>query len=443
MLKSKLFDGDSIWVMVFQFANILKGPFILIPVALFLSLEDQGYWFAFVSVGAAIVLADLGFTTLLTQFTAFEFSRATISSMEDIEYSPSSFSFLAVSSVFYVAILFVFFIATLAVGTVYVFEDVENKWPWVVYCIAGIFNLLFLFLSSIINGLGFVKISYRMRAILSLMIGLLTLFFLLIGQKLWALSLGLFVPSLLSFLYLVWRYKAFWLLCAKAGISNWSLGAKKVNELMRVQLRFVITWICGYVIFQLPVPLTLKYIGAVDAGKLGMAMTVSMALANFSGAYVTSRLPKISKCFGLGDINGGISIFTDGFKLRCMTHLALIGVFAIAYYFVVDLDFVKDRFLPLNSLVFMSLIYVLYGFFTSWANLTRANKEESFVFHAIFNSFFILIAYYYGVYLKEDLSLAIAIQFFMYVVFLFPWAYIIYYRKVKEYKQKGCQLFAG
>lgn len=433
MKRNRILDIDSLWVLIFQFSNILKGPLILLPVGLYLSLEQQGYWFSFISIGAAIALADLGFTSLLTQFVAHEFSDTDIEDPNKINYSEDKFAFLGVSAVLYIFIIMVFFLITLLIGNLYFFAGTNLQPAWNVYAIGSAINLIFYFMASIINGLGFVKISFRLRAVSSLLIGCFTFSFLYLDFDIWALSLGVLLPAIVLLVVISIKYAKLWSYCIKSLNNGWEVGVEKVRPLLKVQVKYIFSWLFGYVIFQFPIPFTLKFIGANEAGQLGMLMAISMTIANFSGAFVTSKLPSISRSFGKSENKEGILIFKHGLKIRMLTHLMLLVVGGICYFVLSNNDEVMSRLLPFESLVLMSGIYICYSLFTSWANLTRANKEETFVYHAALNAMLILISYYIGVFMYKDINLAIELKFFCYVIFLLPWGFIIYSHKKNEY----------
>ena len=54
--------------------RIISGPLVLLCIPYFLSAIDQGYWYTFISVAALSVLADLGFSNIILQFSAHEFA---------------------------------------------------------------------------------------------------------------------------------------------------------------------------------------------------------------------------------------------------------------------------------------------------------------------------------------------------------------------------------
>ncbi len=60
-------------IFVILLWRLFSGPALLILIPLYLSAEAQGYWYTFVSLAALAIFADMGFSTILLQFSAHEF----------------------------------------------------------------------------------------------------------------------------------------------------------------------------------------------------------------------------------------------------------------------------------------------------------------------------------------------------------------------------------
>ena len=72
-MKKYLHNG-VIFTQANQLWRGLSGIFTLVLIPLFLTKEQQGYWFTMTSLAALAVLADLGFFQVTLQFAAHEFA---------------------------------------------------------------------------------------------------------------------------------------------------------------------------------------------------------------------------------------------------------------------------------------------------------------------------------------------------------------------------------
>ena len=68
------YKKDIFSTMMNQSWRIVSGPLTLLCIPLFLTASEQGYWYTFISLAALSVLADLGFSNIILQFSAHEFA---------------------------------------------------------------------------------------------------------------------------------------------------------------------------------------------------------------------------------------------------------------------------------------------------------------------------------------------------------------------------------
>src|SRR5574341_2519934 len=67
-------NHDVFFTSLNQFWKLISGLVTMVLIPLFLTKEAQGYWFTIMSLAALVMLADLGFSTIITQFAAHEFA---------------------------------------------------------------------------------------------------------------------------------------------------------------------------------------------------------------------------------------------------------------------------------------------------------------------------------------------------------------------------------
>lgn len=71
----RLADRDMLHTLLNQLWRVAAGPVLLLCIPLFLTSVEQGYWYTFTSLAALAVFADLGFSTIVLQFAAHEFTH--------------------------------------------------------------------------------------------------------------------------------------------------------------------------------------------------------------------------------------------------------------------------------------------------------------------------------------------------------------------------------
>lgn len=74
MRQPTTYHKDLFSTFLNQIWRIFSGPLILLSIPFFLTPEVQGFWYTFISLAALSVLADLGFSNIILQFSAHEFA---------------------------------------------------------------------------------------------------------------------------------------------------------------------------------------------------------------------------------------------------------------------------------------------------------------------------------------------------------------------------------
>ena len=68
-------DKPIFYTILTVFWASIAGVLTIVFIVDFLSLSDQGYWYTFLSLGALATFAELGFTTIITQFISHEYAH--------------------------------------------------------------------------------------------------------------------------------------------------------------------------------------------------------------------------------------------------------------------------------------------------------------------------------------------------------------------------------
>jgi len=65
---------DLFFTLINQVWRLVSGPITMLLIPLYLSPEQQGYWYLFGSLAALSIFADLGFSNIILQFSAHEYA---------------------------------------------------------------------------------------------------------------------------------------------------------------------------------------------------------------------------------------------------------------------------------------------------------------------------------------------------------------------------------
>ena len=272
---------------------------LIVAVPYFLDDTIQGYWFTFCSVAALSTFADLGFTTIITQFAAHEytylhFSHKSKMFNEDdtaLENISSLFKF----SVRWGALATIFASAIIMVAGIVLFSSKNDNvsWfvPWLIYAVVTGLNFLISVLLAFFEGCNCIAVCQRIKLISSVCTNVFSVLFLWMGLGLYALSVPTLFTLICSIALIFLRFGE----SIKQLLNVNTLSVSKwVKPVVGLLWKYAFSWGAGYLIFQIYTPLTFAVYGAEISGKVGYTMTIMSAIVSISNIWSYISVPKIN-----------------------------------------------------------------------------------------------------------------------------------------------------
>lgn len=395
-------DKAIAYVLMAKGWSILSGILILLLISKFLTPEEQGYYFTFVSVLGLQVLFELGFGTVVIQFISHEmpFLRCDRTrrggGISGVEYNIlrlSSIVKLIIKWYLFVglALLLVvlpfglyFFANKSEVTSWHSFYTAHTIWvgPWLTLILSAVLSLLVTPIISIAEGCGLVSEVSRVRLIQSIITSIMAVVLIYSGFGLYSVA----APLLSLFLVgSVWIYRCFINVITEL-LVNYE-GKESVSwrkEIFPVQWRIAISWLSGYFIFQLFTPVAFKIYGAEFAGKLGMSINITNLLLNLSLSWIMTKMPKFGNLIAQRDYQTLNAIFISTFKQSAF-FLSVLILSSLAFFFVSNwLDaFYMTRMLEMKLYFMMCLTTVGSHIIACQATYVRAHKIELYMLHSV------------------------------------------------------------
>lgn len=433
-------DKSLINTALNQLYRLISGPMMLLFIPLFLTQEEQGYWYTFTSLAALAIFADLGFSTIILQFAAHEFAFLKFKDNGEIEGDYIHLRKLAdffrfsvkwliiiVSIVFPLIILYGFYFIGLR-------ENIDITWkiPWLIYAFSSAIVFIYSSLLYFFEGCNSVAkvefIRFKVSAITSIIL-LLGLFFKI---KLYALALSL----LISFLYgLYMLYKNFniamrqlWNI-SKVQYYSWK------KEFFNLIWRYALSWCSGYFIFQIFVPLSFNYYDSIFAGKVGLSNSIWLAVMSISNIFLVAKTPYINMLISKKMwLELDITLKNIFIKLIGTYILGLISFFVL-YITLYNKIFIFQRLLDKYTMLMLSVCWLLQLIVNFMAVYLRAHKKEPLMYVSIFCAVYVSISTFFIVnnYPNEYLFLGFLTSF----IFVLPISiYIFYLQRKEDWKTK-------
>jgi len=289
-------DRAIAWTLAGRLWSMGAGVATVLLIAHFLSPAQQGYYYTFSSLVALQVFFELGFSFVVLQLASHERASLTISEhgliVGDLVSQARLASILQTSLRWYSAMALMMACTLLPAGLYFFrhgdrFSTVSGwRLPWCIMAITASFNLLVDPIFSFLEGCGLVSKVANMR-FGQAVLGSLLAWTALVTHH------GLFAPPMILLGQIIWgsawllRHRTLLLYLARINAQEHKVRWR--TEIWPFQWRIAISWLGGYLVFQLFNPVLFAYQGPVAAGRMGMSLTVTGALSTVALAWMNTK----------------------------------------------------------------------------------------------------------------------------------------------------------
>lgn len=383
-------NGDVIFSLANSLIGLIKGPIVMLFIPLFLSPEVQGYWYTFGSLSALSVFADLGFATIVGQFSAHEFAHLRFDDKKqfigddvNLERMSSLYKFVLkwAGAVCIIAFPIIFIVGFFILRT----HEAGVDWiiPWIIMIATSGFNFVSKISLTFFEGCGQIKNVQINNCICSILTAGTTIGMLAGKCNLYALVIPNLVNAIVSvsLMIAVFHKPIIQLLKKKINYKfNWS------KSFLKLIWKYALSWSSGYFIFQIFTPLAFLVYDPVQAGKIGITITLIQACFNISIIWTNVLVPKInmftaSRNFSQSEklcLRGGI-LSTGTYLIGSFIILITIGVFQSK----VELF---QRFMGIVPISMFLCGYLLQIPINNIAIYGRSHKQEPFLIISLINA---------------------------------------------------------
>lgn len=397
-IASKLgIDRAISFVLIGRVFSFLSQPITLYLIAKFFSPSEQGYYYTFGSILSASIFLELGLGIVLTQFASHEYAFLIWKSDGSLTGDENSLSrlltILRKSLKWYGILSIIFFTVLIPVGIIFfgsnrAAEDVHYILPWVFLVLSSAFSLFIYPILTVIEGCGKVAEIQKLK-FYQLAFGAVSVWIIIYLQG------TLFAASILAVTNFF--VAAFWIMKNFSGlIKQLKLRDNKFNynniswrsEILPMQWRIALSWISGYLIYQLFNPLLFKYQSASVAGQMGMSITVANVVQGTAIAWISTKLPLYGSLIKQKQYRE-----LDNLAWKS-TIQALFFSISFSFAAIIFIYFIKNQFpnygqrilsvSAITALLYSNIINIII---TSLAGYLRAHKEEPFLINSLVGAF--------------------------------------------------------
>ena len=300
MFLKRVIAVDVAIVLTQRIFHSISGLITMLLIARFLSPEQQGWYYSFLSLAAVYTLFDHGLSVVLVPVFAQRFVDASLGDRGAIAGGDIIFAILGRATRWYAATAAVFVLILWSGGGLFFLSHGETpvNWavPWATLVIASAGILLWMPFLALIEGSGRISEIYSLR----LMQGILGAMFcwtaLWSGAGVWAAVGSASAGALVPFVWIVFRRPLL-----LRGAITLSLKYDWRKEVWPLQWRVAVSWFCLYLSSQVYTPVLMKAQGPIIAGQLGLSLALANTLGFLAQSWIARRVPMLAHAAARND----------------------------------------------------------------------------------------------------------------------------------------------
>lgn len=401
---TKVITGDLIWSYLAFFINIAFG-IILLPFLLkYLTIQELGLWYIFNTISSFVNLLDFGFSTSISRNISYAWGGANFLSKYGINYNkiddnPNQIligQIILISKKIYNLISFLSFIFLIIFGSIYIesiSKNIDNHLlAWLIYSFSIFINIRVSYRIPVLKGIGKIKDSQKSIVLSKTLQLLITIFGLIMNQKLIAIS----VASLLNGFLLQYLSNFF----LKKNLSTCFQNNIFTKEKYNIDI-FKNIWfnskksgmvsLGAFFITQSTLLLSSYFLDLKITAQYGFTLQLVNIIITLSSTYYLINLPNLSIAMLNKNHNNIRDIISNG----CIVNwfLYIIGSFLLIFLTPI---LVKSFNFKINILDYKYLFFMLFYLFlennhSMFASYISCENKIPFVNSSIYSGFLIFI----------------------------------------------------
>lgn len=433
-------DFHVLVTLLFRGWAIVAGGATVFLLPLWLSPTEQGYYFTFASVLALQIFFELGLNQIVMQLVSHEVAHLTETAdgrLTGKETHLGRLSSLArlISRWYGVAAILFALVGGVAGAVFFMQKGTEpmSVWLgiWIVLVSATAANLWLSPGLAVMEGCGKVGQVARLRLVQSVLGYALLWATLLSGAGLWAATAVPVVSAVCT---------GYWLQ-AHGNILRW-LSGRVIDvknqlswraDVLPLQWRIALSWASGYLIFNLFTPMVFSHHGAVEAGRLGLALTVFSAISTIGMSWVNAKAPNFTTHIALGE-RRKLNVLFKALFIRSMGVIAITStsvVLVVWYLNQIGLPLITRISSP-SVLAVLAVVTTVNSMVFAMAIYMRAHREEPMLIQSIVVGLMVACCVYIGsIY---EVLIMMLLYMLISIFISLPWTIWLFNRYFKRIK---------
>lgn len=432
ILRKISIDAAIAMTMIQRIWGVGAGLVMVLLTSTLFSREMQGYYYTFNSLIALQAFFELGLNFVLVQFVSHDIVKLDgIANPRERQAAIDRIGllYLSVRRWFAVSAL-LFAVAIGAGGLIFLSQEATHvplaEWvgAWLLIVAAAAVNLYFSPQLAIAEGTGKVAQIARLRTLQS-MAGYLTCWILILIHPTLLAVAAIGIASAVSNGWWIRRHSDVPGIAAQ--VSPQGTGYQWRHDILPLQWKIGLSWMSGYLLYQVFTPLTFAHRSAAEAAMIGLSIAMFSNISLIAMSWLSASTPALSGMVARGE-RGALrrrfrTLFLQSFAFQLAACVGLCIVVEAGRR--VGLP-VMDRFLPVGDLALLGATSCCNMVIFALATFMRIHKEEPMLWNSL-----ICGALVAGVTWFTSFHGAHAVVFGYFIVILgisLPWAGVLFRR---------------
>ena len=384
-------------VFIYRIVHALLALVTLYFITQYLTPEEQGWYYTFLSFSALVYLFDFGLSMALVHISAIEFIKLKWGDKGLIigENSKRFKDFISISFVKYIKLGLLYFIIIFPFGILYFYENetsTDYHWflPWIMHATVSALSLLCLPFLSIVEGSGNISEIYKLKIMQILTGSFLCCLLIYYSYSLYAPSMLLFSTVAVTLIWLFfYRKKNFPEKINMESSYDWK------ENISSFKNRVGITFLGSYLFVQIYTPALFYIEDPIIAGKFGLSLAIGNMLGLISSSWFITNIPVMTKCIAENNYNKFVTIFKKSFYQSTFFLIFSILIVCSVYFLFIEEE-IFNRILGFYNFIGILFIILITHLINSLVIYIRCFKKEPLAVPHFICS---VITLFFGIYL--------------------------------------------
>ncbi|MCG9707162.1 hypothetical protein, partial [Photobacterium damselae] len=391
-------DKTIFYMLMTRGFGAISSFVTILMLGVFLTKSEIGYYYTFASIIGLQVFFELGFSVVLRQYMSH--LNANVIFYNNLPFTTElnrgdiiSLYVFSKKWYFKLAIVLAFFL--LLSGWLFFnneLSDVNWKFPWLCLTILTAISLTYTPILSTIESLGFVLEVSKLRYIQILISSVISWIVIYFGGGLYCTLVMPIVTIVVNFFWINKHFKKLLLFFNTKHTTN----RKWFSEMFEMQGKVAISWVFGYLIFQIINPISFKLYGSEISGQIGLTLSIFSLMLNMSLSWINTKMPYWGRLIAKKEAGIFYKLFLETLK-QSSVFLIFIEMFFILFVFFIvkkiDLSF-YEKLLPIDLMLLLAITMISRHVVGSIGYYIRVHKKEKLVFNAIITSVVMIGLFY-------------------------------------------------